>query len=263
MLKEDFHTIDLEKLEHALETDQVNGISDAEAAARIKKYGPNILKSEGEDTWLTLLWNQIKSPLVFILILAGVATLFFKEYSESVVIFLAVLINVSIGLVQEGRAGKAFKALAESQKRFATVIRGGIKRVIDASLLVPGDLVIVESGNYIPADMRLLTSDNLMVNEAALTGEWKAVAKNCQCSVLNEDDPEVENENLVFMGTVVTYGLAKAFVISTGSETEIGEIAKGVTFVSEQTPLQESIKRLSKLLLIVIFVVLTIYQIRF
>jgi len=129
--KEDFYSIDIEKLEHALETDQTSGISDAEAMERVKKYGPNILKSEGEDTWLTLLWNQIKSPLIFILIVAGFVTLFFKEYSEMIVIFIAVFINVGIGLFQEGKAGKAFKALAESQKRFATVVRGKIKRVVE------------------------------------------------------------------------------------------------------------------------------------
>lgn len=233
-----------------LHTDLKAGLTEEEAKERIGKYGANSLSQGHEDTIFDLIREQLKSPLVVVLLVSGIATFILNEISSTIVIAITVAVNVIIGVVQEGRAGQAFRKLAESQTKYTTVIREGVKRVTKAENLVPGDLVEIESGNYVPADMRLVMTRGLMVNEAALTGEWRSEEKSTQA--LENETTVSDRTSMAFMGTAVSYGEAYGVVIATGNRTQIGQIAKHLGFENDETPLQNSISKLAKFLVMMV-----------
>lgn len=253
-----WHSLGLNEVKKRLSTDFNNGLSEKEAQKRLKKYGPNSFEDKKNFYYLKILWRQLRNPLVLILIVAGVITIFLKEYANSTVIFLAVFINTAMGVFQEGRASRAFEKLKKSQKKNATAVRGGHQKIIDSSELVPGDIIILQIGDQVPADARLLETKGLKANESSLTGEWMSVEKGMSKKI--KDSAHItERKNMVWMNTLVTEGWARAAVVGTGFKTEIGKIAK---FISEEdtvvTPLQKSIRHLARFLSVITVSVLVL-----
>ena len=241
-----WHGLSVKKVFEALESSKA-GLSQEEAELRLEKFGPNAFYKKESPHFLRLVWRQIKSPLVFILLVAGLATLVLRAYTDSVVILIAVVINTAIGVFQEGKASRSLDKLKESQKKYATVLRGGKKQMILFDKVVPGDVLILSAGDQVAADARLIDCRGLEINEAVLTGEWMASSK--RKGKLKESVSVPDRENMVWMGTLVTEGWAEALVVSTGFNTEFGKIAR---MVGEETPpltpFQKSVKKLARFL---------------
>lgn len=227
------------------------GLSEKEAKTRFKKYGPNKLPEKKGTTALGLFVSQFKSPLVYILAIAGVVSFVVGERIDSSIIFAAVAINTFVGFFEEYRADKSLKALKKIISYNAKVIRNGVEKEISAEKLVPGDIIVLVAGDKIPADARLIEEHNFEVGEAALTGESSPVKKFLKS--IPEDKILAERVNMVYAGTLALRGRAKAVVVQTGGETEVGKIASMLReFEEEKTPLQESISRLARKLTYII-----------
>ncbi len=217
-----------------------------EAKRRLEHYGPNQLQEAPRPTFLQMLWEQLNNFVVILLIVASVISALLGEYVEAAAIMVIVVLNAVLGIVQESRAEEALAALKKLAAPDAQVMRDGRRVSIPASELVPGDLVFLESGNFIPADMRLLEAVNLRVEEASLTGKSLAVQKNA-ATVLEKDIPLGDRKNTAFMGTVVSYGRGRGVVTSTGMHTQLGLIATLLQSVeTEETPLQRRLDQLGK-----------------
>ena len=231
----------------ALGTNPLRGLTGNEARVRLSRHGPNVLSERGRKSLIERITLELKSPLAFILLLAGIVTSVLGEYVDSTVIFLALVINVAISLYQEGRADHAFGLLRDAQERFAVVIRDGEKQRVPACDIVKGDVLVLEAGMSVCADARLLDVHNLEVNESPLTGEWLDVAK--EEKTLDTALPPTERKNMVFMGTLVSGGSGRAVAVSTASDTVIGVIAQSLSGdTNVRTPLQENIARVARLL---------------
>ncbi len=231
-----------------------NGLSSEEIQDRRDTYGENVLEKKQGFGVFSSVAKQFKSPLVLILFAAGVATLLLREYLDMLVIFVALLINVLIGTIQEGRASQAFEKLNKSQEKFATVLRNGKREIIPVEELVVGDIVLLEGGEYVPADLRLISSKNLSINEAILTGEWLAVSKHAD-EEKGESTPLAERSNMAWMGTLVSTGYGSGVVVAVGERTQMGAIATELQFVDERaTPLQKSVAQIARFLVYVILV---------
>jgi Ca2+-transporting ATPase len=255
--KIDWYKLFLVELKKKLNADFYEGLSDKEVLLRQKKYGENVLAEEEVHGVVKVAIAQFKSPLVWVLLVAGVATFFLHEFLDMTVIFLALLINIVVGIVQEEKASNAFAKLKQSQKKYTTVLRNSERKIILASELVPGDIILIESGMVIPADARILDSTDLSVNESVLTGEWVEVSKDTE--ELTKDVSISEQSNMVWMGTLVVSGMARAVIVAIGDETQMGDIAKSLTEKSESsTPLQKSVKRLARYIAIAISLVLVL-----
>lgn len=222
------------------------GLTEEEAAARLAQYGPNeLLKQSGPTIWQKLV-AQLKNFLIVLLLMAAAISLLLGEGSDAIVIFFVILLNTVLGIVQELKAEKALAALESLSAPTAKVYREGKTREVPASQLVPGDLILFNAGAFIPADGRLVTAENLQVNEAALTGESAPVEKDATF-IAGEKTPVAEQKNMVFKGTVVTFGRGRAVVTGTGMETELGRIAGLLqTGVQEKTPLQKRLDLFGK-----------------
>ncbi|HDQ23118.1 MAG TPA: HAD family hydrolase [Candidatus Uhrbacteria bacterium] len=229
------------------------GLTQKIAEKRLRKYGPNKLPESKKAPWFFILFSQFKSPLIYILLIAAVVTFFLKEYVDMWVILAAVLINTLVGFVQENKAEKTLAYLHEIVKYKAKVFRDGKEIIIDPSELTIGDVVLVETGDRIPADGRLFESSDLQVNEAALTGESLPVNK--ELGVLDKGTNVAERANFVFMGTSATRGRGKFIVTDVGLKTHIGEIASLLKETKEEdTPLQLKLSSFSKKLGILVLV---------
>lgn len=229
-----------------LETDLTTGLTHSTAAGRLEKYGPNELQAQqGPTVWQKIL-SQLKDFLILLLLGAAVISLFLGETSDAIVIFLVVVLNTVLGVVQELKAEKALSALEELTAPLAKVHREGQTREVAAKELVPGDLILLEAGDFVPADARLVTADSLQVNESALTGESVPVAKEAEFTAA-EDLPLGDQKNMVFKGTIVTFGRGRALVTGTGMDTELGRIAGLLqTGPEEKTPLQKRLDSFGK-----------------
>ena len=255
MVVEKNGTEDIKQREwHALSPQQVlehlnvagNGLTSEEAKKRLEHYGPNQLKDAPRPTFLHMLWEQLNNFVVILLIVASVISAILGDYVEAAAIMAIVVLNSVLGIVQERRAEEALAALKKLAAPDAQVIRDGHKISIPAYDLVPGDLVFLESGNFVPADIRLLEAVNLRVEEASLTGESLAVQKNA-ATVLEKNVPLGDRKNTAFMGTVVSYGRGRGLVTSTGMHTQLGLIASMLQSVeTEETPLQRRLDQLGK-----------------
>ncbi len=224
------------------------GLTSEEAQKRLEKFGPNELKKKREFSSLKLFLFQFKSPLVYVLVFAGIVTLFLRDFTDSAVIFAAVFLNTILGFYQERKAQKALIALRSLLAPKAMVIRDGEQQEIDASKIVPGDLVILTIGTRVPADGALIEATDFSVNEAILTGESMPVYKKALANIDKD-----KKENKAFMGTTVSCGIAKMVVTQTGMETEMGKIGKRVETVEEEkTPLQIQLGKLAKILAIAV-----------
>ncbi|MBN1351799.1 cation-translocating P-type ATPase [candidate division KSB1 bacterium] len=231
-----------------LNTDSSAGLSEAEAERQLQQFGPNELIESGRRSAFGILFDQLKEVMVVILILAAVISLFLHEYIDAVVILIIVILNTALGFWQEFNAENAIAALKKLAVPNIRVRRGGTEKSISTKDLVPGDIMMVEAGNIVPADARLIDVANLKVQEATLTGESLAAEKNTE--VLDgENLAPGDRKNMIFMGTVVTYGRAQAVVTATGMQTELGNIANMLQVVDEeQAPLQRRLARLGSIL---------------
>ena len=231
-----------------LETPEEMGLSDAEIKARKEKYGPNALTEAPSASFWELLWGQINSFVIYMLLSAAIISALLGDYLEAIAIMAIVILNAVMGIIQENRAEAALAALKKLAAPEAAVLRGGHRVSIPAPELVPGDIVFLEAGNYVPADVRLLEAINLRVDEASLTGESLAVQKNAQTR-LESDIPLGDRKNTAFMGTLINYGRGKGVVVSTGMNTQLGMIATMLQKVeNEETPLQRRLDQLGKVL---------------
>lgn len=227
------------------------GLTVSEVRTRQKKSGTNTFTQSKRETTFDRIVKQFKSPLAFVLILAFCVTVALAEYIDAGVIALAFTVAVAVGVLQEGKASRAFLKLAESQVHTATVLRGGKKQQIKAQELVLGDIVVLHAGIQIPADIRLTHAKLLTVNEATLTGEWMAVDKGVRA--VSVGTPFAEQSSMAWMGTFVSEGYGMGVVVAIGDATAVGILAKSVREVEEvETPLQGEMRHISNVMLYII-----------
>jgi P-type Ca2+ transporter type 2C len=203
------------------------GLSTRDARNRIQTYGHNELPEEGGITLLALILRQFTSPLIYILLIAGVVTILLQEYIDAAFIALVLAFNAVIGTFQEFRAERSMEALRKVSSARGHVVRDGREREIDARDLVPGDVVIVEAGSKVPADCRLLFAAALEADESLLTGESTTVAKDPRR--IDDDVALGDRVNMLIMGSVITRGRGRGVVVATGLSTELGRIAGSVS----------------------------------
>jgi len=243
-----WHAIAANEVLKQLHVNEENGLTSEQASERLTQYGPNQLQEAPRPTFWKMLWDQLNNFVVIMLIVASLVSAFLGDYVEAAAIMAIVVLNAILGIVQESRAEEALAALQKLAAPDAHVIRDGRRQVVPASQLVPGDIILLEAGNYIPADLRLLETMNLKVEEAALTGESVPVQK-VNDLVLEEGAALGDRKNSAFMSTLVSYGRGKGVVTSTGMKTQIGLIATMIQGVqSEETPLQKRLDQLGKTL---------------
>ncbi len=246
MQDHELHTISVDDAIGVLETHLHKGLTDQQVQARVKDYGYNELKERPRPGFLKMLLDQLNSFLVIILIVAAVVSLLLGEVVDASAIMVIVVLNAVIGVVQESKAEQALAALKKMAAPNAMAIRDGHQITVPTRELVPGDVVLLEAGNYVPADLRLMESVNLKIEEASLTGESVPVNKNASV-VLDKDIPIGDRKNSAFMGTLVSYGRGKGLVTSTGMHTQIGMIADMIqSYDEEPTPLQQKLDQLGK-----------------
>lgn len=229
-----------------------NGLDENEAKERLKKYGLNKLSEEKGRTPLEIFISQFKSLLIIILIFATVISFFLGDIIESIAILFVVLLNALLGYIQEYRADQSVKALKELVAPVAVVLRNGKRKEIHQEEIVPGDVVILEAGGKIPADLRIVESVRLQLDESILTGESVTVSK--QTDPINSNVSSIGDIiNMAYMGTVVADGRGKGIVVKTGANTELGNIASLTQQIkSEQTPLEKKLNEFSKKLSIIL-----------
>jgi len=226
------------------ETDIKNGLSVQLAKERLITFGRNALKTSQKTVWLKIFFNQLKSPLILVLILAGIVTLSISHYKDAVFIFIAVIVNSMLGFYQENKAEKALSELKTYLKQRTRVIREGREREIDAEEIVPGDIIRLAQGDRVPADARIIFVNDFQVDEAVLTGESLPVGKSAEISP--ESSALADQDSMIFAGTLVTQGVSAAIVCRTSASTEFGKIATLIAeSENEKTPLQKAIIRFS------------------
>ena len=225
------------------------GLSEEEVKNRIVKYGENKLKSKAKKSLIALFFDQLKDMLIYVLLGAAAITIFIGEGIDAIIILLVVVLNAAIGVIQEYKAEKAIEALQQITSSKSLVRRGGEIREINSDELVPGDIVILDAGRFVPADIRLIESANLQIEESALTGESVPVQKDAEDIQENPQTPIGDRKNMAFMSTLVTYGRGVGVVAETGMSTEIGKIAEILDEdIEEMTPLQKRLDELGKTL---------------
>ena len=250
-----FHQLSPTEAIRALDSHPANGLNTQQVKDRLARFGENKLKEKKKKTFLQRFFAQFKDVMILILLAAAAVSFSIacvernpKEFFEPVLILLIVVLNAIMGVMQESKAEKALEALNNLSAPHARVIRDGQEAVIDASQLVPGDIIRLEAGDFIPADSRLLRSVSLKCEESALTGESVPSEKDAHTTVA-ETAPLGDRSNMVFSGCSVTYGTAVAIVTATGMDTEMGRIANLLDSENDsQTPLQKKLAQLGKYL---------------
>jgi len=226
-------------------TDATTGLTGGEARRRLREHGPNRLEATGETAWFTVLTRQFADAMILMLAVAALVAFAVGHVTDSVTILAIIILNGVLGFVQEWKAERAMHALRQLLSPRCQVVRDGHRREIDVVALVPGDIVVLESGNQVPADLRLVEAVNLKIDESALTGESLAVAK--QVDPVAPDTGLGERAGTAWMGTAVTNGRALGLVVATGMDTEFGRIARLTQSIgTEATPLQRKLGSLGK-----------------
>jgi len=255
---EAWHSQPVEAVLKSLATHRERGLTAAEAAKRLEEHGYNELREKPPTPFWKLVLDQLKEFVVLLLIGASLVSFLLGDEVEAAAIIAIVILNTVIGVIQESRAEASLAALKRLAAPDAHVLRDGQHMHIPTRELVPGDVVFLEAGNYIPADVRLIESVNLRVEEAALTGESVPVEKRAAL-VLEQEIPLGDRKNTAFMGTVVSYGRGTGVVVATGHNTQIGLIAQMLSAVEEEeTPLQKRLDELGRTLSIAALVVVAI-----
>jgi Ca2+-transporting ATPase len=265
-IKQAWHSMNAAEAASALESNLEEGLTAEQVRRRREQFGANELReAPGRSFWRMLL-DQFNNFLVIILIIAAIVSALIgwteynrtgevTEFIDAIAIMTIVILNAILGVLQEGRAEEALAALKKMSAPNARVLRDGYTQTVPSRELVPGDVVILETGNYIPADVRLVESVNLRIEEASLTGESVPVGKDAR-DVLDPEAGLGDRHNLAFMSTVITYGRGRGLVISTGMDTEIGKIAEMIqSYEEEPTPLQVKLDQLGRTLGIITLVI--------
>ena len=248
-----WHHCPAEEVTTLLTTHPDRGLPLFEAKKRLEHFGPNMVTAKKQKGPFIRLLLQFHQPLVYILLAAAAITLFLQEWVDSSVIFGVVIVNAIIGFIQESKAEKAIESLKQMMTTQATVLRDGKWMQIDSTHLVPGDIVRIQSGDKVPADLRLLSCRDLQVDESALTGESVPVIK--KEGTLHPETILADRHNMAYAGTLVTYGQSQAVVIATGDQTETGRISEMIAGAADlSTPLTVKIASFSKVLLVAILI---------
>lgn len=254
MAGKNWHNLDFKEVAQILKTDIKEGLSRREVKIRQEKFGKNLLPEEKPLSQLRIFLEQFKSPLIYILVIAGIITLAFKDYTDAIVIFGAVFLNTLVGFFQENKTSKILHELKKAVTVKTYVIRDENEKEIEQSETVPGDIILLRPGDKVPADGRLIDAYNLKINEASLTGEWIPAEKKIE--VLPKEIPLADRDNMAYMGCVVEDGRGKAIVTETGVNTEIGKLAMIVKETEEEkTPYQKRIIHLGKIIGILIIII--------
>lgn len=241
-----WHTVSADEAARRLGSDLQRGLSQEEAARRLRQFGPNELAEKPRPSIWALLLGQFNNFLIIILLVASIISILLGEFIDAGAIVAIVILNAVLGVIQESKAEEALAALKKMAAPEAHVLRDGHLISILAREVVPGDVVMLETGNYVPADVRLVESVNLRIEEASLTGE-SVPAKKEAGALLPADAPLGDRQNVAFMSTLVTYGRGRGVVVATGMRTQIGRIAAMIQEVEEEpTPLQQKLDQLGK-----------------
>ncbi len=250
------HLKKAEEVIKALETTE-KGLTEQEAKKRLQEFGLNEIKKQKKREWVQILAEQFKNFLILLLFFAAIISAFLGEFLESVSIILVIILSAVLGFFQEFKAEKAMEKLQKLTAPNAKVIREGKEKVIKANQLVPGDIIVLEAGNIVPADARIFKETNLKVDESSLTGEsipsqkiTEEFKNNCEVA---------DRENMVYMGTIVTYGKGKAVVVGTGNNTEFGKIASTMVDTEiNKTKLEQKFESLAKSLGIIVIIIISV-----
>lgn len=263
-----WYMLDSAEVLQQLDTNVADGLSQSEVTRRLKKYGYNELTEEpGESLW-QILWKQLTATMVVVLIVAALISIALRDYTNAIAIFAIVAFNAILGVRQEYQAGHAIAALKKLTVSTVKVHRDQHVQEISARQLVPGDIVLLETGNLVAADYRLLESSSLRIQEASLTGESEPTDKDTQKlepadlsigTLPQADPPLAERHNMAYMGTVITYGRGLAVVTETGNDTELGHIATAIQTVQPKpTPLQQRLDQLGVRLAIITLILVAV-----
>jgi magnesium-transporting ATPase (P-type) len=248
---EKWHSKEAEEVLKAMESNADDGLSDSEISERLEKYGKNELPKGKKRSWWMRLLLQFHNVLIYVLLAAAVITALMEHYIDMWVILAVVIVNALIGFIQEGKAEQAMESIRDMLSLEAVVIRSGKKKTIDAEELVPGDIVMLKSGDKIPADLRLIKTKDLQVEESPLTGESTSVDKSTD--PVDDDAVIGDQYSMAFSGTVVTFGKGTGVVTATGLKTELGKIKEMMSEVEEiTTPLLQKIDKFGKWLSLII-----------
>ena len=248
---------DINAVAQTLQADISKGLSAGEATRRLEKYGRNTTSSGPSISPFLIFLNQLKSPVVYLLGVAAGMSFFFKEYADAVAILVVIAVNTVIGFVMELQAARSMEALSKMTKQAVKVLRDGKTQEIDSEKIVPGDVVLVEAGDMVPADGRIIESTQLQADESALTGESVPVDK--ENKTLEGEVTLGERVNMLFKGTHIRKGNAKLLCTGTGMETELGAIASMVqTAKKSATPLEKKLEDFSKRLMIITVIIVAI-----
>jgi len=232
-----------------LETNPITGLSEKELNLKREKFGLNQLASKKPKTLIAMFFAQLNDILIYILIVAAVISALLGETSDAIIIAIVIIINATVGIIQESKAEKALDALKKLSTPKAIVRRDGELKEIPSQEVVPGDIIIIDAGRYIPCDLRLLETANLKIEESTLTGESVPVDKDALLVLTGDDIPLGDQKNMLFMSTLATYGRGVGIAVHTGMNTQIGKIAKMLDEkVDAQTPLQKKLADLGKYL---------------
>ncbi len=257
----DFYLLPEKDAVQFLKSDAEHGLREKEARRRLGECGKNIVRVERKNSPFQIFLEQFKSPLVaMLLVAAAISFLFGENMLDSLLILTIVIINAIFGFIQNYKAERSMEALKKMSVKKALVMRDGVLRRLDTSLIVPGDIVYLEAGEKVPADIRLLKTEGMMVDESILTGESQAVAKNTERK--NKPCSISDRSNMVFMDTLITKGSGYGIVVATGKATEIGSIAKMISSREEKTAFEKELQRLGKrigwIILVLIGIIATV-----
>jgi len=248
-------TLEAEEVLGQFRADGERGLSDAQVAERLRRYGPNLLVERAGVGWLTILGRQFRSVVVILLAVAAVLSVLFGQYLEAGAVLGVLVLNTLIGFLTELRAQWSMEALRRLVEVTAKVIRGGELREVPARELVPGDLLALEAGDLVSADARVLEANNVAIDEASLTGESLPVEKS-PAALTDPKTPLAEWSNMLLRGTTMIRGSVRAVVVATGARTQLGEVARLVEEAgSEQTPLQRRLEALGRSLIWIVLAV--------
>jgi Ca2+-transporting ATPase len=255
-MQKNWHTISLAEVFSETKSKK-EGLTISEVDRRLKEFGRNVLPQEKPYSKIRLFLGQFNSPLMYILLAVVVIAFLLKQYSDTIFIIIVLLINTIVGFYQENKANQSLLALKKMVKIKARVLRDGYEKEIDGEELVVGDVVLLKSGDKVPAEGRIIESKGLKINEASLTGEWWASEKKHIDDKLPENTPVSERTNMVFMSTIVEEGRATIVIVATGINTQIGEVVSLLKETKERkTPLQKKILSLSMLLgMFILFII--------
>ncbi len=246
-----WHNTDVNEILDLFKTDLNKGLSEAQVKEKEEIFGKNLLKEKKTESKIKIFFSQFHNPLIYILLSATLITAFLNEWIDSGIIFAVVIINVIVGFIQEVKAAKAIDSLKNMMTTEAMVIREGEKVHISSRDVVPGDVILLESGSKVAADIRVVNTKDLKVDESMLTGESLSVSKENE--ILQKDIILNDRTNMLYSGTFATYGRGKGIVIATGQSTELGKISNLMEETTAlETPLTQKISAFSKILLYVI-----------